>query len=535
MASMKNALDHIVKNIPKKDRDNPTVVFLLGQFEQQFEIILTLKEQNQILKDEIARLKNQNPKPKIKPSKLPKDSKPNSSPKGSTPKKKKKKKTARLKIDKEERIAPEHIPEGSTFKGLKPYTVQGLKIVPFNTRYLLEQWQTPEGSIVAGKLPSHVDGHFDSVLKSFILYQYHHCHVTQPLICEQLQEWGIDISACQINRILNEGKDQFHAEKDDILQAGLQSSAYINVDDTGARHNGKNGYCTHIGNEFFAWFKSTESKSRINFLELLGADETAYLLNKDAFQYMIDARLPKSSLTLLQASQVTAFTDSTSWESHLNTIGIIKPRHIQIATEGALLAGLLSHISRDLVIVSDDAGQFNILSHSLCWVHAERTLAKLIAPGAEKQEALDKVRQQVWDFYDALKTYKENPSEKENVRLQNVFDDIFTQHTDFQLLNLALKRLHANKSELLLVLDRPEIPLHNNLSENDIREYVKKRNISGSTRSEAGRKCRDTFASLKKTCRKLGISFWQFLNDRLSGNNLIAPLSQMVKQHASPG
>ena len=527
---MKNTFDQLTKNISPKDKENPTVAFLLEQFEQQFETILILKEQNQLLKDEIARLKNQNPKPKLKPSKLPKDPKPKSSAKGST--RKKKKKTATLKIDKVERIAPEHIPEGSTFKGLNPYTVQGLQIAPFNTRYLLEQWQTPEGNIVAGILPPHVDGHFDSVLKSFILYQYHHCHVTQPLILEQLQEWGIDISPCQINRILNKGKDQFHAEKDNILQAGLQFSDYINVDDTGARHNGKNGYCTHIGNESFAWFKSTESKSRINFLELLCAGKTDYLLNDDAFQYMIDARLPKSSLSLLQASPITAFMDSAQWELHLKKVGIVKPRHIQIATEGALLANIISHIPKGFVIVSDDAGQFNILSHSLCWVYAERTLAKLIVPSTKKQDVLEKVRQQVWDFYDELKTYKENPSGKENLRLQNVFDDIFTQHTDFQLLNLALKRLHTNKSELLLVLDRPEIPLHNNLSENDIREYVKKRKISGSTRSEAGRKCRDTFASLKKTCRKLGVSFWQFLNDRISGNNLILPLSQMVEQHA---
>lgn len=530
MGSMKSTFDQLTKNIPKEDKENPTIAFLLEQLEHQFEIILTLKEQNQILKDEIARLKNQNPKPKIKPSKLPKDPKPKSSPKGSI--QKKKKKTATLKIDKEERIAPEHIPEGSIFKGLNPYTVRGLQIVPLNIRYLLEQWQTPEGNIVAGKLPPHVDGHFDSVLKSFILYQYHHCHVTQPLILEQLREWDIDISPCQINRILSEDKDQFHAEKDGILRAGLQSSEYINVDDTGARHDGKNGYCTHIGNEFFAWFKSTESKSRINFLELLCTGETGYLLNDDAFQYMIDGRLPKSSLSLLQASPITAFTDSAGWELHLKKVGIVKPRHIQIATEGALLANLIFHIPKGLVIVSDDAGQFNILSHSLCWIHAERTLAKLIVPSTKKQEVLENVRQQVWDFYDELKTYKEKPSEKENIRLQKIFDDIFTQHTDFQLLNLALERLHSNKSELLLVLDRPEIPLHNNLSENDIREYVKKRKISGSTRSEAGRKCRDTFASLKKTCRKLGISFWQFLNDRLSGNNLILPLSQIVGQHA---
>ena len=527
---MKNTFDQLTKTIPPKDKENPTIAFLLEQFEQQFEIILTLKEENQLLKDEIARLKNQNPKPKIKPSKLAKDPKPKSSAKGSS--QKKQKKTAALKIDKVERIAPEHIPEGSTFKGLNPYTVRGLQIVPVNIRYLLEQWQTPEGNIVAGKLPPHVDGHFDAVLKSFILYQYHHCHVTQPLILEQLQEWDIDISPCQINRILNEGKDQFHAEKDDILQAGLQFSDYINVDDTGARHNGRNGYCTHIGNESFAWFKSTESKSRINFLELLCAGKTDYLLNDDAFQYMIDGRLPKSSLSLLQASSITAFMDSAGWELHLKKVGIVKPRHIQIATEGALLANITSHTPKGLVIVSDDAGQFNILSHSLCWIHAERTLAKLIVPSTKKQEVLEKVRQQVWDFYDELKTYKENPSKKENLRLQKGFDDIFTQHTDFQLLNLALKRLHTNKSELLLVLDRPEIPLHNNLSENDIREYVKKRKISGSTRSEAGRKCRDTFASLKKTCRKIGVSFWQFLNDRISGNNLILPLSQMVEQHA---
>jgi hypothetical protein len=527
---MKTTFDQLTKNISPKDKKNPIIAFLLDQFEQQSEIILILKEQNQLLKDEIARLKNQNPKPKLKPSKLPKDPKPKSCAKGST--RKKKKKTAMLKIDKVKRIAPEHIPEGSTFKGLNPYTVQGLQIAPFNTRYLLEQWQTPEGNIVSGKLPPHVDGHFDSVLKSFILYQYHHCHVTQPLILEQLQEWDIAISACQINRILNKGKDQFHAEKDKILQAGLQFSDYINVDDTGARHNGKNGYCTHIGNESFAWFKSTESKSRINFLKLLCAGKTDYLLNDDAFQYMIDARLPKSSLSLLQASQTTAFMDSSQWELHLQKVGIVKPRHMQIATEGALLANIISHTPKGLVIVSDDAGQFNILSHSLCWVHAERTLAKLIVPSTGKQEVLEKVRQQVWDFYDELKTYKENPSEKENHRLQKVFDDIFTQNTDFILLNIALKRLHANKSELLLVLNRPEIPLHNNLSENDIREYVKKRKISGSTRSEAGRKCRDTFASLKKTCRKLSVSFWQFLNDRISGNNLILPLSQMVEQRA---
>jgi len=542
MLSMKNTFDQITKNIPKEDRENPTIIFLLEMFEQQFEVIQALKEQNQILRDEIARLKNQKPKPKIKPSKLAKDASKKSS--STRPKPKRKKKTAKLEIHQEKRIAPEHLPAGSTFKGFHPYTVRGLQINAFNTRYFLEQWLTPEGKIVAGKLPPEIsgtttivcDGHFDNTIKSFILYQHHHCQVTQPLILEQLNEWGVDISPCQVNRILIDNKEQFHAEKDDILAAGLESSTYINVDDTGARHNGKNGYCTHIGNEKFAWFKSTNSKSRINFLNLLCANEFSYILNEDAFQYMIDTRLPKSSLSALQNHPTKRFRTKSQWEEHIKCLDVTTSRHVKIATEGALLGSVISHVPKGLVIVSDDAGQFNILNHSLCWVHAERTLAKLIVPSNLKQQILDDVREQVWDFYDELKAYKNAPTEKDKIRLQLKFDEIFTQETKFQLLNLALQRLHANKSELLLVLDRPEIPLHNNLSENDIREYVKKRKISGSTRSDAGRRCRDTFVSLKKSCRKLGISFWQYLEDRLSGNNSILPLPVYIEQKsASPG
>ena len=251
---------------------------------------------------------------------------------------------------------------------------------------------------------------------------------------------------------------------------------------------------------------------------------------------MANQRLPKSLLTLLENHSVKEFADTQQWDEHLQALGITKPRHVKIATEGALFGCVISHVPRSLVIVSDDAGQFNILNHALCWIHAERTLSKLVAPSDEKRQVLENVRKQVWQFYEELKAYKESPDQKNKALLQQEFDDIFTQKTDFQLLNLALKRIYANKGELLLVLDRPEIPLHNNLSENDIREYVKRRKVSGSTRSDAGRRCRDTFTSLKKTCRKLGISFWQYLSDRIAGKNSIPPLPQLVEQaRASPG
>lgn len=118
------------------------------------------------------------------------------------------------------------------------------------------------------------------------------------------------------------------------------------------------------------------------------------------------------------------------------------------------------------------------------------------------------------------------------MELEGCFDEIFGTRTCHQSLNLALKRISKHKSELLLVLDRPDIPLHNNMSERDIREYVKKRKISGSTRSDLGRCCRDTFTSLKKTCRKLKVSFWEYLRDRVSGRNTIEPLADLMRRQA---
>jgi hypothetical protein len=311
----------------------------------------------------------------------------------------------------------------------------------------------------------------------------------------------------------------------------------VNVDDTGARHKGRNGYCTHIGNDLFAWFESTESKSRINFLTLLRGKQTDYVLNQEALDYMQAHKLPKKVLRSLDALEGKTLPDQQTWEATLNRLGITTKRHVQIATEGALLGSILEHgLNKDLVILSDDAGQFNVFLHALCWVHAERTINKLVGFNEQQREALNSVRDQLWSLYGDLNAYKKNPSPTKKKDLEQRFDQLFTRKTCFASLNLALEKIYDNRSELLLVLRRPEIPLHNNLSENDIREYVKRRKISGGTRSDPGRKARDTFASLKKTCRKLGISFWEFLQDRLSGQNTISRLDDCIRQKArTPG
>jgi len=511
-----------------------TLKQVLAVCQSQQERIVRLEETVAQLRDEIAILKGEKPRPQIKPSTLNKDTpegegQPRRDGVGDHGKQPKELEIHEIRI-----LQPEQIPAGSVFKGYEDYLVQGLRITLHNTKYRRARYQTPTGETLLGELPVAVRGsHFDPELRSYILLQYYQQHVSQPLLLKQLWDFGVQLSSGQLSRLLTEGHESFHAEKAEMLRVGLAVSAYLHVDDTAARHQGQNGYCTHIGNELFAWFASTESKSRINFLELLRAGQTDYVIDAAARAYMHHQQLPQAQLRLFMEDR--AWTDKAVWDAHLHTLGIAAERHIRIATEGALVASLLTHgVSPELVILSDDAGQFNVAGflHALCWIHAERTIHTLLPFSDANRTAQAVVRDQIWRFYQELKAFKLTPGEETRRTLRERFDTIFTQHTGFQTLNLALKRIHANKQELLLVLERPDIPLHNNLSENDIRDYVKKRKISATTRSEAGRAARDTFLSLKKTGQKLGLSFWHYLQDRLTRSNHLPPLPLLIRTAA---
>ena len=516
-----------IRKIPEEQKSE-LVVLLLEVIKQQGEVI-------QELKDEIARLKGHNPRPKITPSQLeqPKKEERKGDDKKRRPGSEKRQKSAELVIHEEQRVRAKDLPQGSKFKGYRDFIVQGLVLKAHNIRYLLECWQTVDGRYITAEPPSELCGkHFTPELIRFVLYQHHHCHVTQPLLLEQLCELGIDISAGQISNILIEGKHDFHQEKDAVLAVGLEVSSYVSVDDTGARHQGKNGYCTHIGNEWFSWFESTPTKSRINFLRLLRAGRTDYVINSDAAAYWEAHKLPRA-LLLLSADQPRVFDDDDQWDQYLKEKGVQGARHIQIATEGALIGSIIDNgISKNLVVVSDDAGQFDVLLHALCWIHAERSINRITPMSEQGRKDLEQVRKQLWQLYADLKRYKVNPQPAEAERLDRAFDEIFTTKTQSASLNNAIKRIYHNKSELLLVLRRPEIPLHNNLSENAIREYAQRRKISGGTRSETGRRTRDTFTTLKKTCRKLGVSFWHYLGDRLSKIAFIPSLADLIRCRA---
>jgi hypothetical protein len=470
--------------------------------------------------EEIARLKGLKGRPDIKPgapSGMEKASRPE--PASNAPRRGGGDKTAK-RIIHEERVVKATVPPGSRFKGYEDFVVQDIVLRPHVVRYRRERWLTPDGRTVIAALPCGIKGHFGAELRRFVLVQHHQGQVTVARLLAQLRAIGIDVSKRQLMRMLIDDQDIFLNEARDVLRAGLETASFITVDDTGARHKGRNAVCTQIGNDHFAWFGTTGSKSRLNFLELLRAGHADYVIDETALAYMGERALAGPIIAQLAAHADRRFADAAAWAAHLDRLGItqltVTPDPVRIATEGALWGSIKAHgFLRDSVILSDDAGQFDVGHHALCWVHAERLVHKLDAFTEHNRNEQQKLRALIWWFYRDLLAYKREPSGRRKAEMKARFDRIFKRKTGFVMLDRLLKRLHANKAELLVVLDRPEIPLHTNGSENDIRCQVTKRKISGGTRSDSGRHCRDAFLGLLKTCGKLGIAFWDYFGARL--------------------
>jgi uncharacterized coiled-coil protein SlyX len=537
----------LLPDIPEADR-TPLVQQLLeiiqlqqdrirqleDQVRLQQERIEQLQERVHHLEDEIIRLKGLKPRPRIAPSALETPPRPPRDPDAKRPGSAKRSKTAQLTITEEVVIPLSDRPEGAVFKGYEDFVVQDLVLTPRVIRYRRERWLTPDGQSLVAPLPTEVvpGRHYGPDLICFILHQYHHQHVTQPLLLEQLHQLGIDISAGELCRILTEGKDVFHQEKDELLPAALAVSAYVEVDDTGARHRGHTGACTQVGNELFACFASTDSKSRLNFLEILRSPHTDYVINEIARAYWRRLGLPQAVVDRLCRGPQT-FADPAAWQDRLRQLGITGPRHVRIASEGALLGSLIAHgVSPDLVILSDGAGQYDVLAHAACWIHAERPLARMIPYSEEHRAAIAKVRREIWELYQDLKGYRQRPEPSRRKDLESRFEALCGQRTGFPSIDGVLAGMRAHRTALLRVLARPCVPLHTNLSERHLRDYVTKRKISGGTRSEGGRRARDTFASLKKTCRELGVNFWAYLQDRVRGAGQLPRLADLIRRKA---
>jgi hypothetical protein len=295
--------------------------------------VARLREENAALREEIARLKGHKGRPKIKPSGMER----------TTPERARRAKTRRSKrstsadrVVHEERVLAITAPPGSRFKGYEDFVVQDLRLEARVIRYRRQRWLTPDGRTLVAPLPVGVQGHFGPELRRFVLLQHHQGQVTAERITAFLAGLGVAISKRQVVRLLTARSAALIAEAKAVLRAGLATARWITVDDTGARHQAKNGVTTQIGDDRFAFFATSFSKSRRNFLEILRAGHDDYVINEAALAYMREHSLAGPVIDQLAGHSIRCFAARPDWQAHLEALGItrleVTPDPVKIAT-----------------------------------------------------------------------------------------------------------------------------------------------------------------------------------------------------------
>ena len=213
-------------------------------------------------------------------------------------------------------------------------------------------------------------------------------------------------------------------------------------------------------------------------------------------------------------------------------IKVLKDHHKTMILEAAAIAAYQENHASPAIhrLVCDDAKQFYYITtlRALCWVHEERHYEKLVPFLPHHQKLVDDFRSRIWDYYYELTEYKKNPKVEDKIRLSNLFDEIFSTKTGYDDLDYRIQMTKNKKDSLLIVLDYPDTPLHNNPAELALRMYVIKRKISFGTRSDDGTKSWETFFTIMDTCFKLGVNFRNYLYDRISNQNKMPFLSSFI-------
>ena len=507
-----------------------------------------LRQENQKLRDENNKLKGEQGKPDIKPSNKNKDtSSERERKKRKSPKKKKSKaKKDKIKIDKTEicRVDQNLLPPDAEFKGYQPVVVQEIKITTVNTQYDKEiYYSASEKKTYIAKLPQGVEGEFGPGIKSFAINLKRATNVSEPKIVELFDNVGIYISPAQISRILTKERDIgiFLKEKEEILKAGLQSTIYQQIDDTGARVNGQNQFVQIICNPYYTAYFTMPRKSRLSILDVLrGGAERAYLFNEEAFSIFQSFNLAQKWMTRLRKEADGKILSEEEMKALLDRL-FTKPKQGQNIRARMMEAGLIAAYHEQIrfpvipILMSDDAPQYKLLAqyHALCWIHEGRHYKKLDPVSPLFRKELEKFQSRFWVYYQKLLDFKESPSEDAAKRLSKDFDDLFSTICKYPFLADRIEKTRAKKENLLLVLKWPELPLHNNASELGARAQARVRDVSFQTKSDEGTKAKDALLTIVQTAKKLGVSAYKYILDRVSKTFEMPPLAELIIERAA--
>lgn len=516
---------------------------LLNIVENQAKRINELIEENQTLRDENNRLKGENGKPKFRKQTKEKEGENSSNvssekERGSNgkPKGKKGSKKNKLTVNRVELcpLAIEQLPTDACFKGYQSTVIQDLVIQTDNVEFKRAIYYSPSlKKTFIAPLPAGYQGEFGPTIKALILSLYHKSKVTASGIVDFLKEHGILIGAASVSRFLTEGHDIFHQEKQDIVSAGLQSAAYQQMDDTGARVRGKNYYSHILCNEFYTAYFSRRQKDRLTILEILTQGELAFRINEHTLSLMKEMNASEKTLGLISALRREQAMNRNEMDALLLTLypnPNTQQTNRQLILECSAIAAYQALPTAIKFLLTDDAPQYNKIAtyHPLCWVHDGRHYKKLPAFVPVHRKKLTSFLTQYWAYYDKLLEYKSNPTLTAARTLSEEFDQLFSTVTGYDELDGRIRKTKAKKDQLLLVLQYPFLPLHNNASELGAREQARRRDISFHTMSQLGTEVKDTFMTISQTAKKLAVNFYLYVKDRVTRNNEMPALASLI-------
>jgi len=497
----------------------------------------------QRLRNEINRLKGEQGQPTIKPNTPqppPKDL--SSEQERRTPKAwSKGRKTDRIPIDREQVVAvePARLPPDAVFKGYEDVVVQDVLFRTDNVLFRKEKFYSPsQHTTYVASLPPGYRGQFGPGIKSLVLVFYYGAQMSEPKVVELLRSVGVQISDGQVSNLLIKDQAAFHAEKAALYQAGLASSPWQHLDDTSTRVNGQHGYCHIVCNPLYTAYFTTAAKDRLTIIDVLTNHRPRrFVVNAEALGYVEAGGL--SAVRRRQLAQVPGdvLMDEAMMqallETHLPGLG---PQQRKWILDATAVAAYHADVECPVVrlLVCDDAPQFPLVTEelALCWVHEGRHYKKLMPSIPYHQALLEAFVQRFWTYSDQLLAYREQPTPEEATRLAGAFEPLFATATGYQALDERIAKTRAKKSCLLMVLAHPEIPLHNNPAELGARARVRKRDVSFGPRTREGATAWDTFMTLAATATKLGVSFYHYIHDRVSGASQMPSLANLIVERA---
>lgn len=536
-------LEELDLNSIEDEKARQCIIQLMNIVEELNAALRAAQNEVQRLRDENNRLKGEQGKPEIKSKKQSNEPNNHSSEKERYKPKEhhKSSKIEKIKIDRQQVLEVDRakLPADAEFKGYEEVVVQDIQIKTDNVLLLKEKYYSAsEGKTYLAEVPTGYEGEFGPGVKTMVIVYYYGCNMTEPKILELLHNGGISISAGQLSNLLIKGKQQFHEEKDALYQAGLSSSPWHNIDETTTRINGKNQYCHIVCNPLYTAFFTTEHKDRLTVIDVLrNFRERTFCLNSEAEDFLkefwIPARVMKQLKSLPQDLNFSEQGFIRLLDEHLPAL---RPQHRKQIMEAAAVAAYHRELGFPVVslVVCDDASQFKLITQELglCWIHDGRHYKKLEPYLNRHRKLLNEFLDRYWKYYDKLLTYRTKPTAEQAQILANEFDELFSTVTGYKILDERITKTKANKACLLMVLQHPEIPLHNNAAELGARQRVRKRDVSFGPKTEDGKKAWDTFDTLFSTAKKLGLNFFHYIYDRVAGKNQIPGLAELIDQKA---